>query len=92
MSTSPQQARRELAGSRRTGRISVEVETSATISIDDVLDQMTDEQLDDLMERRAQKGQGGTGLEEVYEEFRRRGDAPQVLKDYIYEHLGRILP
>lgn len=27
----------------------------------------------------------------IYEEFARRGDAPKILKDYIYETIGRIL-
>ena len=27
----------------------------------------------------------------IYEEFSRRGDAPQCLKDYIYHEIGRIL-
>jgi hypothetical protein len=30
-------------------------------------------------------------LRHVYEEFVRRGDAPKVLRDYIYEAIGRIL-
>lgn len=27
----------------------------------------------------------------VYEEFRRRGDAPDCLREYIYRRLGRVL-
>jgi len=27
----------------------------------------------------------------VFEEFQRRGDAPQCLRDYIYENIGRVL-
>jgi hypothetical protein len=28
----------------------------------------------------------------IYEEFRKRDDAPQCLRDFIYEQIGRILP
>lgn len=28
----------------------------------------------------------------IFEEFHRRGDAPKVLSDYLYETIGRVLP
>jgi hypothetical protein len=31
-------------------------------------------------------------LEAIYEEFRRRGDAPECLRRYLDEKIGRILP
>lgn len=31
-------------------------------------------------------------LEKVYQDFSRRTDAPQSLRDLIYETIGRILP
>ncbi len=30
-------------------------------------------------------------LEQIYEEFRRRGDAPNCLREYLYEKIGRTL-
>lgn len=37
-------------------------------------------------------GVSTVSLEQIYEEFSRRGDAPKVLRDYLYETIGRILP
>jgi hypothetical protein len=31
-------------------------------------------------------------LEAIYEEFRRRGDAPECLRGYLEDKIGRILP
>lgn len=31
-------------------------------------------------------------LEKIYEEFRKRDDAPEVLREYLHYALGRILP
>jgi len=33
-----------------------------------------------------------TTVEQIYEEFRNRGDAPRVLREFVYEQIGRILP
>lgn len=33
-----------------------------------------------------------TSVEQIYEEFRSRGDAPRVLREFVYEQIGRILP
>jgi hypothetical protein len=33
-----------------------------------------------------------TEMAEIYEEFRRRGDAPECLRTFLYQQLGRILP
>lgn len=33
-----------------------------------------------------------TSVEQIYEEFRNRGDAPRVLREFVYEQIGRILP
>lgn len=31
-------------------------------------------------------------LSAIYEEFRKRGDAPECLRAFLYQNLGRILP
>jgi hypothetical protein len=31
-------------------------------------------------------------LEAIYEEFRKRGDAPECLREFLYETIGRVLP
>ena len=77
------------AGRRRSGYIDVEVERTVSVNI---IDEMTDEQFDEIVERRATSGATPkASLLSVYEEFVRRGDAPQCLREYIYEHLGRVL-
>lgn len=69
-------------------RISVDVDE------DDVLREFEDEALTGEMDRRKLKGHQSPAkaLELIYEEFRRRGDAPEILREYIYDNLGRILP
>jgi hypothetical protein len=63
------------------------------VSVDEVLRELDDDDLAAALERRAKKGEHKhvSKLTLVYEEFARRGDAPPVLKDYIYEMIGRIL-
>lgn len=66
------------------------------VDVDDaeVLSELSTKDLSDELERR-QKVQpverAVISLTRVYEEFARRGDAPQCLKDYIYQEIGRIL-
>lgn len=69
-------------------RISVDVDE------DDVLREFEDDALTGEMDRRKLKGyqSPAKALELIYEEFRRRGDAPEILREYIYDNLGRILP
>lgn len=31
-------------------------------------------------------------LQEIYEEFRKRADAPACLREYLYRKIGRTLP
>lgn len=64
------------------------------IDTDDIFEEMSDEALtDELARRKSGKERNGRNcaLELIYEEFRRRGDAPKLLRDYIYENIGRIL-
>ncbi len=66
----------------------------ADIDDREVLSELSTKDLSDELERR-QKVQpverAVISLTRVYEEFVRRGDAPQCLKDYIYQEIGRIL-
>jgi hypothetical protein len=64
------------------------VTVDADVEID--MDDFTD---DEVAEEYKNRFGGNTiRLEQVYEEFARRGDAPPVLRDFLYEQLGRILP
>jgi len=63
------------------------------VDVDDVFRELTDEDIEAALQRRL-KHQGikpFSTLHLIYEEFVRRGDAPQVLKDYLYKMIGRIL-
>lgn len=51
-----------------------------------------DAEIDAEYMRRFVRGGTVATLEEVYEEFRTRGDAPPILRDYIYQTIDRILP
>jgi hypothetical protein len=71
------------------------------IDPEEVLRECDDSDIDGEIERRkrgktyAGKPVGSTAranLTLIYEEFRRRGDAPPVLREYLYDELGRILP
>jgi hypothetical protein len=73
----------------------------AEVDPDDVLRECDDSDLDDEIERRQRdktyrgKSVGNTAranLTLIYEEFRRRDDAPPILREYLYDELGRILP
>lgn len=67
-----------------------------TVHIDPaaVMHEMSDEDLLQELRRRKSpltKDDRDLRLTLVYEEFVRRGDAPPVLKEYIYDFIGRIL-
>lgn len=70
------------------------ITVNVQVDADEVLEEMSDETLNQEFHRR-QSGSSGPGgalaLQLIYEEFRRRGDAPKLLRDYIYENIGRIL-
>lgn len=62
------------------------------IELDDFVRQLSEEERAELREQLAGKSAGASpSLELIYEEFARRGDAPKVLRDYLYETIGRIL-
>ncbi len=67
-----------------------EVEVEIEVDLDEALEQASDEELRAEMESRGMKD-ARIGLQAVWEDFRGRGDAPKSLRDYIYEHLGKIL-
>lgn len=76
-------------------RTTIYREVEVSIDINEILEECSEEQLRKELQSRS-KCDPGTGdkrnmLQEIYEEFRRRGDAPQCLRDYIYETIGRIL-
>jgi hypothetical protein len=72
-------------------RITREVEVE--IDVDDLIEEIDDDVLIDEIRRRRKDpvGFSNVSLQTIYEEFRRRGDAPQCLKDYIYDTLGKVL-
>jgi hypothetical protein len=75
---------------KRREYVTVHIDEEVSVPIDTVLEECTDEQLREELDRRS-AGQPPRSLLAVYEEFARRGDAPQVLKDFIYDTLGRVL-
>jgi hypothetical protein len=56
-----------------------------------VLDELSAEELAAVLARREARGQPLTKLEQVYWAFRDRGDAPEVLRSYIYDVMGKVL-
>lgn len=88
MNTRPEQAAAEARAHRRRNYRST-VNVSVDIDIDEVLSEVPVEQLEAELHQRGVVN--GASLLAVFEEFQRRGDAPQCLRDYIYEHLGRVL-
>lgn len=74
--------------------VNVWADIDVAVNVDDVLRELDDDDLVAALERRAKNIAGQravTKLTLIYEEFRRRGDAPQILKDYLYEIIGRVL-
>jgi hypothetical protein len=65
-----------------------------TVSADvDVEIEMDDFTNDEVREEYLNRfGISTVTLEQIYEEFARRGDAPPVQRNYLYETIGRILP
>jgi hypothetical protein len=80
-------------GRVRRGFIYVHVDEDVRVDLDGVLEEIPDEQLYAEVERRrgCVTRNGPSLLLSVFEEFQRRGDAPQCLKDLCYEQLGRVL-
>lgn len=86
---------------KRQVRIATEVQVNDTclvnvdVDVDEVLRELDEDDLQAALQRRnvtlSQVNRPVTKLTLIYEEFARRGDAPQVLKDFIYETIGRIL-
>jgi hypothetical protein len=71
-------------------RITTEVEVD--VDPEELLEEIDDKTLLDELERRKHAPiDCGVSLLTIFEEFQRRGDAPQCLKDYLYAHLGRVL-
>lgn len=68
-------------------RITREVE----IDVDDVLEEIDDDDLIEELQRRKKDPGSRVSLLTIFEEFQRRGDAPQCLKDFIYDAIGRVL-
>lgn len=65
------------------------------VSVDEVLGYLDDDEIVAALERRSRRRHGVgavTKVQLIYEEFHRRNlDAPKVLKDFIYEMLGKVL-
>ncbi len=56
------------------------------------LEKATDQELlDEVNERELNDGADRKKLIRIWEEFRRRGDAPECLREYLYEMTGRAL-
>lgn len=66
------------------------------VDVDDILSDLSIEELRRELGNRDMteifSGKLRARLELVYEHFRRVGSTPRVLSEYIYDHLGRILP
>jgi hypothetical protein len=71
----------------------VHVTVGVDVDPEDVLRELTNEELANIVAKRTKTETENPTvlLERVYHEFRRRGDAPECLRDYIYDVLGRIL-
>lgn len=86
---------------KRSVRIATEVYIHDTcfvnvdVDVDEVFRGLNEDDLQAALQRRqvtiSQARRPVTKITLIYEEFARRGDAPQVLKDFIYETIGRIL-
>jgi hypothetical protein len=66
--------------------VSVSTEVEVEVDINEFDDEVIRAEFEDRF------GEQSPNLMQIYEEFARRGDAPQVLRDYLYEKIGRILP
>lgn len=68
---------------------------SVEVEVSDVLEQLEEKDLEEELRRRDSRrvdvGTDTVLLQEIYETFRRRGDAPPCLREYIYRRLGRAL-
>lgn len=74
-------------------RISRCVDVEIELDIGELLAEIDDQTLlDELTSRKKNPGISNVSIETIYEEFRRRGDAPQCLRDFIYDAIGKVLP
>ena len=76
--------------------VTVTTSVDVDVDVDEVLSEMDDDEIAAALRRRRYSPSGTISpdakLTLIYEEFRRRNlEAPQVLKDYIYDVIGRIL-
>lgn len=69
------------------------VRVDVDVDPEEVLRELSNEELAEIVAKRTKDASVTPRvlLARVYEEFRTRGDAPQCLRDYIYDVLGRIL-
>jgi hypothetical protein len=70
----------------------VSVEVDVEVNISEIIEEMNEDQLRNALGFKEGTGDQRSRLERIYEEFRRRGDAPSVLRDYLYDFLGQTLP
>lgn len=68
---------------------------SVNVDVDayEVLSELSEKQLQEELASRtkSQDCLPSVMLHKIYEEFRTRGDAPQILKDYLWDMIGRAL-
>lgn len=67
-------------------------EVEVSVDLSEVLSEATVEELQQELKDRDKQAVAPVDLLTIYEEFYRRGDAPQCLREYLYEKIGRILP
>lgn len=75
----------------KTTRVRKSIDVDVTIDVEDVIEEIADEDLIAELQRRNNSPGSGVSLLTIFEEFQRRGDAPQCLKDYLYAVIGRVL-
>lgn len=73
-------------------RIHKTIDVDVTIDVDDIIEEIETDDLIAELQRRNRDPSSRVNLLTIFEEFQRRGDAPQCLKDFLYDALGRILP
>ncbi len=64
---------------------------TVNISPAELFENLDDEELIDEMAERGYVVRDKAELLAIWEEFRRRGDAPECLRNYLYEMTGRSL-
>lgn len=91
MNATAGQAQAEVRAERRRRYTHKTVTVDVDINVDEVLESCTDEQLVEELESRRGAAGAPHGLLKIFEHFQRCGGAPDCLRDYFYEHLGRVL-